>query len=130
MFDIWHSKKGSDADRSRQVVDEIVGKLPIKGNNAHEVRTCIVYLCKVITSCWKGVYRVKSVMMEKHSNWLSTIEKIVIKKLELNKIKSKVIIVADLWWILRKAVSAHNVEGIDITTICITLLCNYHANFC
>lgn len=80
MFDIWHSKKGSDADRSRQVVDEIVGKLPIKGNNAHEVRTCIVYLCKVITSCWKGVYRVKSVMMEKHSNWLSTIEKIVIKK--------------------------------------------------
>lgn len=81
IFNLWCSKKGTKAEKLREVIADVQQNFENKGllEEFNALTQPIEYICKKIVEFWKRYKRMKSSILHYESDWLSTKESILLK---------------------------------------------------
>lgn len=88
IFEIWHSKQGSDTEKCNQTFQTLIENFQspnIENLNLDNLRNQVNYICKKIATYWKKSHRVKSRFLDITSSWLEESVTIILQNVEKSK---------------------------------------------
>lgn len=72
IFELWLSASGSNTEKHRQVLEQLIKVVPDAENvDSTNLVNITKYVCERITFYWKSCSRMKTRVLNKHSEWLS-----------------------------------------------------------
>ena len=84
IFDLWCTEEGTNAEKTRSVINLLEQSITNNKGYAvemNQLKNCVSYICtkKKIIAYWAKYNRIKSSIVQYQSNWLNTLETIIIK---------------------------------------------------
>lgn len=92
VFELWLSTSGSDTERRRQVLQQLIGMVPeVENVDTSNLDNIIRYICSRLVIYWKSSSRTKCLVLRKHSDWLNEKQNVNLPK--NNKVTEKTLII-------------------------------------